>query len=713
MPKDITSTLALHQNDKVEGYEMTFDGDMNRDIEMREKSDITYLDDIFLTPSQKEEKDIYQTREQQDKERNQAVRDLEDAAQSNEQNAGSLPYGVGSLARKTVNMIGNAVYGNITPAEENKTKEDQIRQRALLELDEEIKLNPSEENYARRESLNDDLGNHVAATQDFRDIVRIRPAALKERLEREKKSYQEGKYEESLSGFNRIIEVNSKLPWVHQGKATVLRAMGDHEGAALEYALEISKNPFYGASRNPFSGRITPLTKRLTFAKNKPNPELITEYKATSVINLCEEIAQEENSLFWYNELLKYDPNNPKLLIGRADKYRDLGRNEEALSEYDKILDLPDNIALSLISKIYLGKFKVNLSLGNTMEALDDLSNASPLSEDEHKVGLLLIVSSIMAAILAQKYTQSQREAVRRQAEQQNRAQIEGNLRENRQARAQIEEQARAQIENQNYDQPGQPLRFRDKEEYTDFIKSYARDIVYGTMLIDMEDLGKEDKAALLKLSIDKAKKVFKEIAHVRCDKKFYFLEGKKSCQYGVTISGLEKTTEKVFIYIVPDMLSNATSPELIHHFIDQFKSVNDATIKYFISENLLREMPKSNDKKQLEEILLVCADTILKHKKVTKENKNGRNYSKNHIYDRALPNDVKHVELDPDKLLEVFDIFSSQVLDSLTAVHNEVIQESESKKAVDIIAEAKNPNSAIEAPKLDSALDSELYRGG
>ena len=306
----------------VEKFEVNPDGDS-----VEGSLDIK---DILVEPGQEDEVE----KERISQERAQAVRKTSDIEAKTNDRATNPYYTAGHHIKKNAekleefaNSVYDSIYGETSIEEENKKKADEIMRTALLEVDEKINRNPNLEDlyklYKRREFLNDELGNHEEATQDFQNIVRIRPEALNERREKVKKDYQEGNssFEESLLGLDRIIAVDTKLPFVHQDKATILRAMGNNEAAAQEYALEVSYNPSYFNSPYGFG--------REHYFIKKP------------IFNLYTEIAEEEDSLFWYDELFKLDPASIDLRRKILDKYYKLNRPEleDLLAKYEKRIE--------------------------------------------------------------------------------------------------------------------------------------------------------------------------------------------------------------------------------------------------------------------------------------------------------------------------------------------------------------------------------------
>lgn len=409
MPKDSISNNSsqLLQNDAGINFEVTTDG--------QSSGNPLDIQGNTVTPGQKYAADDVDHESQK---REQAEFKLQSIVQDIDKKATNPYYTAGSVIRNMVDSLGKAIYGDVTDPEENKRKENELRKSLLLELNEEIRLNPSlAELYERREALNDELGNHEAATRDFGSIVSIKGNHHKEdRRKTVKKSYEEDQinYEEALLGFDRIIAIDPELHWVHQDKATVLMDMGEHEAALKEYDLEISNNPYYNSHNGYTVGKVGRLTYNIY----------------TSSADLYVEIGKKGNSLDLYDELLKRDPESTTLLGLKANLCRDLGKYEDALLEDKKgyelgYFGLAINMAktyqelgryeeaLSICneatqrgndefkSDVYLEKFKINLRLGNSKDALYDMHEHIRHSSDFKKSEYFAYYGALPVASLA------------------------------------------------------------------------------------------------------------------------------------------------------------------------------------------------------------------------------------------------------------------------------------------------------------------------
>ncbi len=111
---------------------------------------------------------------------------------------------------------------------------------------------------------------------------------------------------------------------------------------------------------------------------------------------------------------------------------------------------------------------------------------------------------------------------------------------------------------------------------------------------------------------------------------------------------------------------------------LEKAEELSSKVVGVEVGEDLNRKVEQIlsgvTENEEMREILLDQLKSVQEHKRVqTLLLPSGVSIEKNFIYDQALPQNVMHRRLDPEKLTWAFGIFGDEVKKSLVKIHQEV----------------------------------------
>lgn len=121
---------------------------------------------------------------------------------------------------------------------------------------------------------------------------------------------------------------------------------------------------------------------------NSPKHEDDVKNKVEQLLDKANELIGKKESLKFFDEALKLDPNNAEIYHSKGLSLRVMGDNSEALRNYEKAIELNPNE-----KEYYLGKASVLKDLSRYNEAKKFYEKALELSQNDREFAVIVCVS--------------------------------------------------------------------------------------------------------------------------------------------------------------------------------------------------------------------------------------------------------------------------------------------------------------------------------
>ena len=222
----------------------------------------------------------------------------------------------------------------------------------LADFDEAVELTPGDPDVFRYRGMYHLSENRVDnALADFHAALEIEPDDT-DTLEAAglAQSVLE-KYDEAMESFNKVIELEPKSPSAYTHRARVRAIQGDMDAALadVEEALKMQPGSVQAlrlhASLLGGNGEFEKALRDLNMLRTAmpDDPELLLQIGA-----MYQASKQPDEAIRTYGTLLDADAKNVAAYRGRADSYLSLGKQAEAIADYEKAIENEPNDSGSL-----------------------------------------------------------------------------------------------------------------------------------------------------------------------------------------------------------------------------------------------------------------------------------------------------------------------------------------------------------------------------
>jgi superkiller protein 3 len=226
-------------------------------------------------------------------------------------------------------------------------------QKSLEKLNQSIQKNPKDTSaWVGKGLIFWAQGNYQTALLALNNATEIDPEyVLGWRIKGTLLSDELGEYNQSISAFDRALQIDPHASDAYLGKANALLALGKSKEALVAYdrALEIDSNlslAWYGKgealrAQGKYEDAIGAYERAIELNSRQPQYALIGKGMALDNLGRHEDALKAYNqSLDNYNQIVKSNPRNAEVQKYQGDALRGLGRYNESLQAYDTAIEL-------------------------------------------------------------------------------------------------------------------------------------------------------------------------------------------------------------------------------------------------------------------------------------------------------------------------------------------------------------------------------------
>ncbi len=243
-------------------------------------------------------------------------------------------------------------------------------EKALLDLDEALRIEPDEIRHLRVRSLTfSELGQHDRALADRHKAMTTKPDDADLLADRAREYRALGRYDDAVADLDRALEIDPRYAWALSMRGNVYSLLGRYEEALIDLtsALEIDPTDVLARIRRAvvyqrlgrYEEELQDLTNLLEIGPN---------YCAFHSLRgrVLSDLGRYKEALSDFTSALEADPRDDSALANRGRCYHLMGRYEEALVDLTSAVEINPQSAWSVgqRAQTYLvsGKFQPALS---------------------------------------------------------------------------------------------------------------------------------------------------------------------------------------------------------------------------------------------------------------------------------------------------------------------------------------------------------------
>jgi tetratricopeptide (TPR) repeat protein len=197
--------------------------------------------------------------------------------------------------------------------------------------------------------------------------------------------YSTGRYDEALIDYNKAIELDDTFDTAYYSRGLLYQEVDDFDNAFADYSSAIKLDPDY--EEYYFVRGKLYLDNPKKFGREGLSIAKEDFIKACELGNseACEitrDMAEEEerygDSIKYYTEAIRSDPNKPVLYLGRGNSYYATGRYKEAIEDFTKAIERDKTL-----NEAYYWRGRCNQHFDNPEKALADYNEAIRLDPNK------------------------------------------------------------------------------------------------------------------------------------------------------------------------------------------------------------------------------------------------------------------------------------------------------------------------------------------
>jgi tetratricopeptide (TPR) repeat protein len=187
-----------------------------------------------------------------------------------------------------------------------------------------------------------------------------------------------GEYDQALADFNRAIELDPNYVWAIASRGVVYGQMGKYDQALADFnrAIELDPNwpgpsPSRGVTYPSPDGEIRPCAGGFQ-PRHRTRPQLAWAIALRG--ETYRQMGKYEDALADFNRAIELDPNYAWAIARRGETYRRMGKYEDALADFNRAIELDPNCAWAIASR-----GQTYHQMGKYEDALADFNRAIEL----------------------------------------------------------------------------------------------------------------------------------------------------------------------------------------------------------------------------------------------------------------------------------------------------------------------------------------------
>ena len=239
----------------------------------------------------------------------------------------------------------------------------------------------SAETYFVRGNTEADLGQHLAAINDYDKAIQLKPNAANVYINRGLSKAELGQYSAAISDYNKAIQLKPDHAIAYNNRGAAKRKLGQHFAAISDYnkaiqlkpndAMAYSNRGLSKAELGQYSAAISDYNKAIQL-----KPDEATAYNNRGEVK--RKLSQYFAAINDYDKAIQLKPNNAMAYYNRGLAKYYLGQYLAAISDYDKAIQLEPDDAIA-----YYNRGLAKAGIGRYSAAISDYNKAIQLKPDE------------------------------------------------------------------------------------------------------------------------------------------------------------------------------------------------------------------------------------------------------------------------------------------------------------------------------------------
>jgi tetratricopeptide (TPR) repeat protein/S1-C subfamily serine protease len=250
---------------------------------------------------------------------------------------------------------------------------------AIQDYDRAIALNPQDAKaYYNRGIAKSDLGQKVAAIQDYDRAIALNPQMAQAYYNRGNVKSALGQKIAAIQDYDRAIVLNPQSADAYLNRGNVKSTLGQKIAAIQDYDRAIVLNP---QSANAYNNRgvvKSDLGQKIAAIQDYDRAIVLNPQSADAYLNrgnAKSDLGQKIAAIQDYDRAIVLNPQSADAYLNRGNAKSDLGQKIAAIQDYDRAITLNSQDAMA-----YYNRGNVKSALGQKIAAIQDYDRAITLN---------------------------------------------------------------------------------------------------------------------------------------------------------------------------------------------------------------------------------------------------------------------------------------------------------------------------------------------